>query len=216
MKVIGINGSPRKNWNTYKMVESALKGCSDAGAETKFYHLHELNFKGCSSCFACLRLGGPSYGKCAMRDDLTQVLDDVLSADVLIVGSPVYFGDITAGLRAFCERLWFAGLSYAEDRRILYTRRFPVKIIFTTNAPTFAFHTHLNESIINSMTRFIGPTELIEANSTWQFDDYSKYEAGVFDVERKQKRHEEVFPQDLQNAYEMGRRAVAEAEAGVE
>ena len=216
MKVIGINGGPRKKWNTHQMLESALKGCSDAGAETKLYHLFDLKFKGCCSCFGCLKLGGPSYGKCAMRDELTPVLDDILSADVLIMGSPIYFYDVTADMRALLERLCFAGLSYAKDRRILYNRRFPVKIIFTTNAPTFAFHTHLNETVTNLMTRFIGPTELIEANGTWQFDDYSKYEAGMFNVEERKKRREEGFPQDLQNAYDMGRRAVAEAEAGVE
>ena len=44
MKVIGVNGSPRKHWNTYQMVESALKGSADAGAETTMYNLYDLNF----------------------------------------------------------------------------------------------------------------------------------------------------------------------------
>jgi len=212
--VIGINGSPRKGWNTYQMVESALKGAEAAGAKIKMYNLFDLNYKGCSSCFGCLLLNGPSHGKCAMRDDLTQVLDDILAADALIVGSPVYFGDISAGLRAMCERLWFAGLAYDKDHMLLYTRRIPVKIIFTTNAPQEFFHKSLNESIIGAMNRFIGPAELIEANATWQFDDYSKYDASMFDVEERRKRHEEVFPKDLQRAFEMGGRAVAEAKTG--
>ena len=58
MKILAINGSPRKTWNTAQMLESALAGCRDAGAETKLVHLIDLNFKGCISCFGCKRLGG--------------------------------------------------------------------------------------------------------------------------------------------------------------
>ncbi len=211
MKVTAINGSPRKTWNTAQMLESALTGSRDAGADTKLVHLIDLSFKGCTSCFACKRLGGPSYGKCAMRDDLTSVLEDVWDSDALIIGSPVYFGDVTADLRAFLERLCFAGLMYNKEHMIRNPKRMPVKIIFTTNAPQENFHKSLNESLTNIMNRFIGPAELIEANDTLQFDDYSKYDASMFNVEEKLKRHEEIFPQDLKKAYEMGRRAAEEA-----
>ncbi len=214
MKVIAVNGSPRKTWNTAQMLESALAGCRDAGADTKLVHLIDLDFKGCISCFGCKRLGGPSYGKCAVRDDLTDVLSDVWESDALIVGSPVYFGDVTADLRAFFERLWFAGLMYNKEHMVRNPKRMPVKIIFTTNAPQAYFHKALNESLTNTMNGFIGPTELIEANDTLQFDDYSKYDASMFDVEAKHKRHNEVFPLDLKRAYEMGRRAVEEAKSG--
>lgn len=213
MKVVAINGSPRKKWNTAQMLESALKGCQDAGAETKLYHLIDLTFKGCTSCFACKRLGGPSYGKCAMRDDLTQVINDVWDADALIVGSPVYFGDVTADLRAFFERIWFSVLMYNKEHMVRAPKKMPVKIIFTTNAPEFAFHKALNESVIGAMSHFVGPAELIEANATLQFDDYSKYDASMIDEAERKKRHEEVFPQDLKKAYDMGKRAVAEAKA---
>jgi len=211
MKVIAINGSPRKKWNTAQMLESTLLGCKDAGAESKMYDLIDLKFKGCTSCFACKRLGGPSYAKCGMRDDLTPVLNDVWDADVLIIGSPVYFGDVTADLRAFLERLWFSVLMYNKENMIRAPKRMPVKIILTTNAPQEFFHTSLNESLVNIMNGFIGPAELIEANDTLQFDDYSKFDVPMFDVEAKHKRHEEVFPLDLKRAYEMGKRAIEEA-----
>ena len=211
MKVLAINGSPRKTWNTAQMLESALDGCRDTGAETKLVHLIDLHFKGCISCFGCKRLGGPSYGKCAMRDDLTSVLEEVWDADALIVGSPVYFSDVTADLRGFLERLWFAGLMYNKEHMIRNPKRLPVGIIFTTNAPQENFHKALNESLTNIMNGFIGPAELIEANDTLQFDDYSKYDASMFDVEAKIKRHDEVFPQDLIRAYELGKRTIEKA-----
>ena len=53
MKVIAFNGSPRKEWNTAKLLEKALEGADSQGAETELIHLYDLNFKGCISCF-CL------------------------------------------------------------------------------------------------------------------------------------------------------------------
>ena len=53
MKVLGFNGSPRKNWNTAMLLEKALEGAASEGAETELIHLYELNYKGCISCFAC-------------------------------------------------------------------------------------------------------------------------------------------------------------------
>ena len=50
MKALFINASPRKNWNTHKMLESSMKGAGDSGAETKLIHLYDYNFKGCVSC----------------------------------------------------------------------------------------------------------------------------------------------------------------------
>ncbi|MCF0121304.1 MAG: flavodoxin family protein, partial [Oscillospiraceae bacterium] len=176
MKVVAINGSPRKEWNTAQMIKSAAKGAEDMGAEVKYYDLIDLKFKGCVSCFACKRLGGKSYGRCAQCDALKPVLDDILTADALIIGSPVYFSDVTADVRALCERLWFPGLAYSKENQAIYGRRIPVKIIFTENCPFPGFHKALNEHIVGTMDRLIGPAELLESVGTLQFDDYSKYE----------------------------------------
>ena len=63
MKIIALNGSPRKNWNTALLLENALKGAKDAGAETEMVHLYDINFKGCISCFLCKRQNSKYYGK---------------------------------------------------------------------------------------------------------------------------------------------------------
>lgn len=73
MKIIAINGSSRKKWNTATLLEKALEGAATQGAETELIHLYDRDFKGCSSCFACKLKGGKSYGKCAMKDDLTRI-----------------------------------------------------------------------------------------------------------------------------------------------
>ncbi|MDR3309937.1 MAG: flavodoxin family protein [Oscillospiraceae bacterium] len=211
MRIIGLNGSPRAQWNTAQMVESALDGARDAGAQTKKYDLYKLTFKGCSSCFECKRLDYPSFGKCAMEDALTPVLNDVLSADGIVLGSPIYFGDLTACVRAFLERLWFAGLAYNSDYTAVYERRIPVRLIFTMNAPIENFHRQLNESVASTMRNFIGETEILEATDTLQFDDYARYETSVFNVAAKLRRHMNVFPEDLKKAYKVGRDLVSVA-----
>ena len=53
MKLLAINGSPRKKWNTAMLLEHALNGAASKGATTELIHLYDLDFKGCTSCFAC-------------------------------------------------------------------------------------------------------------------------------------------------------------------
>ena len=87
---MAFNGSPRKKWNTATLLEKALEGAASQGAETELIHLYDLNYKGCISCFACKTIGGKSYGKCAVRDDLTPIFRKVEKADAIILGSPIY------------------------------------------------------------------------------------------------------------------------------
>jgi multimeric flavodoxin WrbA len=115
MKVVFINGSPRKNWNTHKLLMNAMKGAEDAGAETEFYNLYDLQFTGCHSCFACKVKNAKTHGACSYPDDLKPVMKSVMEADVLVLGSPVYFGDISAQLNSFLERLKFAVVTYESD-----------------------------------------------------------------------------------------------------
>ena len=121
MKVIAFNGSPRKKWNTATLLEKALEGASSKGAKTELIHLYDLNYKGCVSCFSCKMKNGKSYGRCAVKDDLTPIFKKVLDAKSLIFGSPIYLGTVTGQMRSFMERLVFPFLPYT-DRRV---RSFP-------------------------------------------------------------------------------------------
>ena len=112
MKIIAINGSPRKNWNTARLLEAALDGARAQGAETKLYHLYDYDFKGCRSCFACKRIGSPFYGKCAQKDGISDILAEVKAADGLVLGTPIYFGAATGEFRSFLERLLFQNYAY--------------------------------------------------------------------------------------------------------
>ncbi len=212
MKLIAVNGSPRKKWNTATLLEHALKGAESAGAETKLVHLYDLDYKGCISCFACKLKGGKSFGKCAVNDDLAPLLEEIGTVDALILGSPIYFGDVTGEMRSFLERLFFQFPIYEPDATIRQPKKVRTAWVYTMNmTEELAKQTGYDRMFSNNaalLERFFGPCESLMCYDTLQFDDYSKYAARRFDPVAKRKRHEEVFPKDCKRAYELGVRLV--------
>ncbi|MDR0722552.1 MAG: flavodoxin family protein [Treponema sp.] len=208
MKIIGINGSPRKRWNTHILVEDSLKGAASKGVETELVNLYDFDFRGCISCFQCKRLEGPSLGRCVVQDSLRQVLDAINSCDGFILGSPIYIGEVTASMRALIERLTFQYISYGKDRKPRFARRIPVGLIYTMNVPEgdlessgylarFQFYENL-------FARIFGSAKTLLSTETWQTEDYGKYGMTMFDEGARRKRREEVFPRDRQRAFELG------------
>ena len=208
MKAIAINGSPRKGWNTDMLLQQALKGAADAGAETELIQLSELTFSGCRSCFACKKAGAET-GRCMWNDDLQHVFDKMLSADVLFMGSPIYLGNVSGMMFCLMERLVFSLLSYDDYSKRLFHGKVNSCFFFTMNAPKVyaktAYH-GIMKQYANAMKRLGGNTEYYAACDTLQFEDYSKFAAGTFDEAHKRKVREEQFPKDLQAAYGIGLR----------
>jgi multimeric flavodoxin WrbA len=210
VKAIAINGSPRKTWNTATLLNKALEGAAAHGAETEIVHLYDLAFKGCVSCFACKTRGGASYGTCGYRDELTPVLEQIAVADILLIGSPIYFGTVTGELRSVLERLLFPYGTYTDPPQNLFPGKIRSGLIYTMNvkeeqAAEMGYFQHLanNERVLQ--LRF-GSAESLYSFDTWQFDDYTKVVADRFDPLLKAKRRQEVFPLDCQQAFELGAR----------
>jgi multimeric flavodoxin WrbA len=204
MKVIAINGAARKNGNTIALLNAALEGAASVGAETKLVNLYDLDYKGCTGCVACKRLKGKSFGHCAQRDDITDILEECITADVILLGSPIYFGEVTGQLRAFLERFWFPNITYTKDMKKTYPKQIRTGWFYTTNAPLVTYENLFNQQNMTNVF-LTGPSIWMAATETWQFDDYSKYAADMFDVAVRKKRHEEVFPEDCLRAFEMGK-----------
>ena len=113
-KIVAINCSPRSTWNTATLVREAAKGAEAQGAKVTFIDLYKLEkFTGCVSCFGCKL--PDNLGKCICKDGLASVLEEIRNADGLIIGSPNYLGDVTAGFRALFERLIFQSLTYNTE-----------------------------------------------------------------------------------------------------
>lgn len=213
-KVIAINGSPRKKWNTASLLNKALEGAASQGAATELINLYDLNYKGCISCFACKLKDGKSYGKCACRDDLTPILEKIEQADALILGSPIYLGAATGEMRSFIERLIFPYLVYDENYSTLFNRKILTGFIYTMNVnesqmKEMGYNYHL-QTTEWAMKKVFGSSESLFVTDTYQFDDYSKYVATKFNSEEKAKRRQEEFPRDCKKAFEMGARFVTQ------
>lgn len=210
MKLMVFNASPRKQWNTAKLLEKVIDGAQAEGMEAKLIHLYDLNFKGCVSCFACKRLGGPSYGRCVMRDDLTPLLAELDEADALVVGSPVYMGGESSGFRAFFERAIFPYFTYTNPPGTIFSRRIRTALVYTLGAPEEAAKAMGFEYFMQFANRFFGLVfgfnEIMTSYDTLQFDDYTRYESSMFDAAAKQQRRRDIFPNEEQRAFELGRR----------
>jgi len=208
MKVIAINGSPRKKWNTATLLNKALEGAASQGAETELIHLYDLSYKGCISCFACKLKDGKSYGRCAVNDDLSPIFKRIEDADALILGSPVYLGAATGEMRSFLERLIFQYLVYDTERSTLFAKKIQTGFIYTMNANDSQMKGMGYEQILRAtemgLKRTFGSSESLFVTDTYQFDNYSKYVVTSFNEEKKARRRDEEFPNDCNKAFEMG------------
>lgn len=212
MKVYAINGSPRKNRNTATLIQKALDGvkasAKDKDIETEIINLYDLNYTGCKSCFACKRLEGKSYGKCAVKDDIHEILEKLSQADGIIFGTPVYFGNITGQLQSFLERLLFPNFEYDKNYTSIAPKKMATAFIYTMNVPEeimdIANYKLTFSKIESSIERIFTKPQIMYSNDTYQFDDYSKYKSDAFSEEAKAEHRKVQFPIDCQKAFEIG------------
>ena len=203
-KIIAVNAGPRRGWNTDTLIMDAVKGAEEAGAEVVKYDLFRLErYTGCISCFGCKK--EKFKGHCICKDGLTEVLDAIREADGLIIGSPNYLSEMTASFRALYERLIFQNLTYNLDTPCCNERLIPVLLIMTSNAPDTQY-TDLLNNYQQTLSRFVGPTDVLVSGETLQLKDYSKLDWPwtIYDPVYRQERHETVFPGERQTAYEKG------------
>ena len=218
MNIYAINASPRKNGNTATVLQHAPKGAKEAGgdnARTELLHLYSYDYTGCKSCFACKLKGGQSYGKCAVKDDITPVLEQLSQADAIIFGSPIYFGGVSGMLRCFEERLLFPYLTYTEGHVSIAPRRLRTGFIYTMNVPAPLMEEWKYPAHLNMMEGYVGhifgsEPKVLYVNNAVQFNDYSKYVCTMFSGEEKAKYREEHFSDDCHKAEALGASLVAE------
>ena len=203
-KIIAVNAGPRKGWNTDTLITEASKGAESKGATVERFDLFKLErYTGCISCFGCKKQ--QFKGHCICRDGLTPVLDAIREADGLIIGSPNYLSNLTASFRALYERLIFQNLTYNAETPCCNAHPIPVLLIMTSNAPDTAY-AGLIESYRQTLSGFVGPTQVLISGDTLQLKDYSRtdWPWSYFDPAAKQARHERVFPEEMKKAFEMG------------
>ncbi len=108
MKAIAICGSPRKNGNTEALMLRCGKHLEAAGIETEFISLRDKNIGGCTGCGTCGKLKNKI---CVIKDDLNDILAKIIASDIIILGSPVYFGSATPEIKALIDRVGYVSMS---------------------------------------------------------------------------------------------------------
>ena len=220
IQALFVNGGPRKNNNTAQMLRSAMRGAEEAGAQTELVNLYDIDFHGCRSCFASQLKNAKTDGVCAIKDPLRPILEKARQADVIVIGSPVYFSYPTGATRAFMERLVFPNFTYDYDEQ--GQRRRPIiekqtAMIFTMNIPEQAMPEWQYPTLLGTCAKQLeenfGHSETLYACNTYQFADYSRYAFTYFSEEEKRRYRDEHFPKDLENAFALGQRLVKQAAA---
>ena len=205
-KIIVIDGGPRKNFNTASMLQKFAEGASSVSdlIEVKTIRLYGLDYKGCMSCMAC-KIKGKASNVCKFKDTLTPILEEIALADGLVLGSPIYFGDVTGQMRTFLERLAFPWLSY-KDYSLTAPKRIPVVLMETMNGLPDRNNSNGYGSMEYCIANALGEPEHINAYNTYQVKNYDRFELGGFSEEAKRQYRDENWESDLQKAYDAGKR----------
>lgn len=205
-KIIIVDGGPRRNFNTAAMLQKFADGALSVGSqvEVKMVRLYEMAYRGCMSCMAC-KIKDKASNVCKFRDALTPMLEDIAEADGLVLGSPIYFGDVTGQMRTFLERLAFPWLSY-NDYSMTAPKRMPVVLVETMNGTPERNNSQGYGSMEYCITTALGEPERLIAYNTCQVKNYDRYELAGFSKDAKHQWRDEHWEQDLQNAFDAGRR----------
>lgn len=216
MNIYAVNASPRKNRNTALILKSALEGAASVehaeAIHAELIHINDLPFSACISCFECKRTASKSYGKCALNDALTPIIEKLSAADGIFFGSPVYFGNITGKMKSLLERLLFPYCTYDEGYATISPKKMPVSFIYTMNVDKTTMEALRYPENFAAMEMFLGMVfskpDVIYVNNTYQFDDYSKYTVRCFSEHEKRTHKETQFPVDCQSAFNLGKNMV--------
>ena len=215
MKAVLVNASPRKNRNTASLLAKVRDGLADAGCETSLVHLGALDtFRPCISCLACKTPRSRCNGLCALRDPLRPVLEEILAADVLVLGSPVYVHAPTALARAFLERLLYPVLDYSSPAPAsLLPRPIRSAVLFTMHVVSDALFDSLDYPVVLGAVpkalELLGPSEMLCFKGLSTFSETGRYAVDPAFRQLLSDIRRDAYPDYERQAYDLGRRLAA-------
>lgn len=156
MKILGINGSPRRNGNTKLLIETAFKPLEEAGFETELFQLGGKPVHGCTACGKCREIKDQ---KCHIKNDvLNECIAKMIEADAIILGSPVYFADVTTEMKALID---VAGYVTRGNGHLLKRKVGAAVISVRRGGQLHTFESMNNFFLINQM--------IVPGSSYWNF-----------------------------------------------
>jgi multimeric flavodoxin WrbA len=156
MKAIAINGSPRTGGNTEILLKKVLEPINDAGIETEFLQIGNKQIRGCIACYKCRE---NKNSRCAVTNDVAnEFIAKMIEADAIILGSPTYFADMTAELKALIDRAGFVAGSNGR----LFSRKIGAAVVVNRRGGAM----HVMDSI-NHM--FLMSRMIVPGSTYWNF-----------------------------------------------
>lgn len=152
MKVTAFNGSPRKNGNTAQLLEFTLAKIAELGVETELVQVGGNLLWGCQSCYACFKT---KDGRCRIQNDkMNEFIDKVHQSDAIILSSPTYYGEVSAEIKAFIDRL---GLTSIGAGRTL-THKIGAALVTVRRSGAVPVYDSLNRFMLGSGMIVVGST----------------------------------------------------------
>jgi multimeric flavodoxin WrbA len=156
MKVVAINGSPRKNGNTVILINEVFKILQQNEIETEIIQLGNKPVHGCTACMKCKEI---QDGKCHIKNaHLNYCIEKMVEADGIIIGSPVYFADVTTEIKALID---VAGYVTRANGHLLKRKVGAAVIAVRRGGALHAFESVNNFFLINQM--------VVPGSSYWNF-----------------------------------------------
>ena len=194
------------------MLKEVMKGAESAGAETELVNLFDIDFKGCTGCCICKLDNKEYFAHCAVNDGLKPLLERIEKTDIIVLGSPVYYGNLSGQMRSFTDRLLFQYLDYGATSSGPKPKEFRTALVVTMNVNSKVSVERGFDDTMKNFADIIGHTlgacELFMLTDTVMFDDYSKYVYLMDDKEEKANRMEKISLNDRQRAFDLGVRLV--------
>ena len=175
MKIICLLGSPRPKGNSATVANHFCETAEKLGSQVQTFALNKLSFRGCQGCMTCKT----KLDRCVLEDDLTQVLDAIHEADVLVMATPTYFAEISSQLKTFMDRTYsYLASDYLSNPR---PSRLPPgkKLVFiqTQGQPEENMFTDVFQRYEGIFKWYgFGDTHLIRSCGVRQVDDPSSQE----------------------------------------
>jgi multimeric flavodoxin WrbA len=189
MKVLGIYGSARKGGNSDQLLDKALEGAASSGAETSRIYARELHISGCRACGGCEKTG-----KCILKDDMVSVYPEFVEADIIFLASPVYFYGVTGQAKLLIDRA-----------QAMWSKRMLEK----TPEGRKTFDKGTGYLIAVGATKGQNLFEGVQLTAKYFFDALDmSYGGGIFFKKLDKKDAVKEHPEMLQEAFELGRKAV--------
>lgn len=180
MKVLAVNGSPRKGGNTETLLRKVLEPLSKEGWETELLQVGGKKIRGCTACYRCFN---ERNGRCSVTTDIfNECLEKMLAAQAIVLGTPTYFTDVTAEMKALLDR---AGLVSVANDGLLRGKIGAAVVAVRRGGGTHAFDT------INHM--FLMSGVIIPGSTYWNLG---------FGLEEGEVRNDE---EGLRNMEDLGR-----------